>query len=63
MPARKLFANGGNAAGMTATALHANLTLVRVANMDLSYAPPYSPLWDSVAISARVVSEKLVEGG
>ncbi len=37
-----------------AAALHANFTLAQVENMDLSYAPPYSPLWDPVAIAARI---------
>jgi len=28
-------------------------------NLDLSYAPPYSPVWDPVLIAARQV-EKLI---
>ena len=44
---------------MLATALHAGFTVEEVADLDLSYAPPYSPLWDPVAIAARVAMKKL----
>jgi len=43
-----------------ATALHAGFTLEEVTDIDLSYAPPYSPLWDPVAIAARVAMKKLI---
>ena len=36
-----------------ATALHAGLTVQDMINLDLSYAPPYSPVWDPVLIAAR----------
>ena len=42
-----------------AAALHADFTLAQIEELDLSYAPPYSPLWDPVAIAARVAMEKL----
>jgi NADPH-dependent 2,4-dienoyl-CoA reductase/sulfur reductase-like enzyme len=42
-----------------ATALHAGFTVEEVENLDLSYAPPISPLWDPVAIAARVAGKKL----
>jgi len=42
-----------------ATALHAGFTVDEVADLDLSYAPPYSPLWDPVAVAARVASKKV----
>ncbi len=42
-----------------ATALQAGFTLEEVADIDLSYAPPYSPVWDPVAIAARVAMKKL----
>jgi NADPH-dependent 2,4-dienoyl-CoA reductase/sulfur reductase-like enzyme len=38
-----------------ATALHAGLTAAEIIDLDLSYAPPYSPVWDPVAIAARQV--------
>jgi NADPH-dependent 2,4-dienoyl-CoA reductase/sulfur reductase-like enzyme len=36
-----------------ATALHAGLTIEDLLNLDLGYAPPYSPVWDPVLIAAR----------
>jgi NADPH-dependent 2,4-dienoyl-CoA reductase/sulfur reductase-like enzyme len=38
-----------------ATALHAGLTVDEIVDLDLSYAPPYSPVWDPVAMAARQV--------
>jgi NADPH-dependent 2,4-dienoyl-CoA reductase/sulfur reductase-like enzyme len=42
-----------------ATALHGGMTVQEMVHLDLSYAPPYSPVWDPVLIAARQV-EKLV---
>lgn len=42
-----------------ATALHAGFTVAEVADLDLSYAPPYSPVWDPVAIAARQTLKKV----
>ena len=42
-----------------ATALHAGFTVAEIADLDLSYAPPYSPLWDPVAIAARMTLKKV----
>jgi NADPH-dependent 2,4-dienoyl-CoA reductase/sulfur reductase-like enzyme len=36
-----------------ATALHAGFTVAEMIHLDLSYAPPYSPVWDPVLIAAR----------
>jgi hypothetical protein len=36
-----------------ATALHADFTVDQIVDLDLSYAPPFSPVWDPVAIAAR----------
>jgi NADPH-dependent 2,4-dienoyl-CoA reductase/sulfur reductase-like enzyme len=36
-----------------ATALHAGFTVQEMIHLDLSYAPPYSPVWDPVLIAAR----------
>ena len=36
-----------------ATALHAGFTVQEMLHLDLSYAPPYSPVWDPVLIAAR----------
>ncbi len=35
------------------TALTAGMSCAEVAELDLAYAPPFSPLWDPVAIAAR----------
>jgi NADPH-dependent 2,4-dienoyl-CoA reductase/sulfur reductase-like enzyme len=42
-----------------ATALHAGMKVQDMVHLDLSYAPPYSPVWDPVLIAARQV-EKLI---
>lgn len=42
-----------------AAALHGGFTLAEIEEMDLSYAPTYSPLWDPVAVAARVAAKKL----
>ncbi|MFZ0927800.1 MAG: FAD-dependent oxidoreductase [Syntrophobacteraceae bacterium] len=36
-----------------ATSLHAGFTVDEMINLDLSYAPPHSPVWDPVVIAAR----------
>jgi NADPH-dependent 2,4-dienoyl-CoA reductase/sulfur reductase-like enzyme len=40
-----------------ATALHAGFTVQEMIHLDLSYAPPYSPVWDPVLIAARRAAE------
>jgi NADPH-dependent 2,4-dienoyl-CoA reductase/sulfur reductase-like enzyme len=42
-----------------ATALSVGLTVYEMINLDLSYAPPYSPVWDPVLIAARKAVELL----
>jgi len=42
-----------------ATALHARMRVDEVVDLDLAYAPPFSSVWDPVAIAARVLSGKL----
>jgi NADPH-dependent 2,4-dienoyl-CoA reductase/sulfur reductase-like enzyme len=42
-----------------ATALHGGIKVQEMVNLDLSYAPPYSPVWDPVLMAARQV-EKLI---
>ncbi|ALC17776.1 NADPH-dependent 2,4-dienoyl-CoA reductase/sulfur reductase [Desulfuromonas soudanensis] len=36
-----------------ATALHAGMTVQQIVDLDLSYAPPFSPVWDPVQTAAR----------
>jgi NADPH-dependent 2,4-dienoyl-CoA reductase/sulfur reductase-like enzyme len=42
-----------------ATVLHAGFTVEEMINLDLAYAPPFSPVWDPVVIAARAVAKKL----
>ena len=42
-----------------ATALHAGMTVEEVQNLDLAYAPPFSPTWDPVATAAKVLNGRL----
>jgi NADPH-dependent 2,4-dienoyl-CoA reductase/sulfur reductase-like enzyme len=39
-----------------ATALTAGMTVDEMINLDLAYAPPYSPVWDPVVTAARVAA-------
>jgi NADPH-dependent 2,4-dienoyl-CoA reductase/sulfur reductase-like enzyme len=42
-----------------ATALHAEFAVDRLIDLDLSYAPPFSPVWDPVQIAARQLIKKV----
>jgi NADPH-dependent 2,4-dienoyl-CoA reductase/sulfur reductase-like enzyme len=42
-----------------AVALHAGFTVEEMINLDLGYAPPFSPVWDPVVTAARAVVKKL----
>lgn len=42
-----------------ATALSAGMTAADLVGLDLSYAPPYSPVWDPVQIAARQLLNEL----
>jgi NADPH-dependent 2,4-dienoyl-CoA reductase/sulfur reductase-like enzyme len=48
---------GGPGAGKridtVATALWAEMTVDELVNVDLSYAPPFGPVWDPVSMAAR----------
>jgi NADPH-dependent 2,4-dienoyl-CoA reductase/sulfur reductase-like enzyme len=46
-----------------ATALHAKMTVHDVEGLDLSYAPPFAPVYDPVLIAARVAVKQLEEAG
>jgi hypothetical protein len=43
-----------------ATALHAGFTVEDMIHLDLSYAPPYSSVWDPVHLAARRAAAALV---
>jgi hypothetical protein len=36
-----------------ATALHARMRLEELIDLDLAYAPPFSGVWDPIAMAAR----------
>jgi NADPH-dependent 2,4-dienoyl-CoA reductase/sulfur reductase-like enzyme len=42
-----------------ATALHSDLTVTELENLDLAYAPPFSPVWDPVLTAGRVLQGQL----
>jgi NADPH-dependent 2,4-dienoyl-CoA reductase/sulfur reductase-like enzyme len=42
-----------------ATALHAKMTVRDLADIDMSYAPPFSPVWDPVAMAALQALKKV----
>jgi len=42
-----------------ATALHAGFTVEEMINLDLGYAPPFSPVWDPIVTAAREAAKKL----
>jgi NADPH-dependent 2,4-dienoyl-CoA reductase/sulfur reductase-like enzyme len=42
-----------------ATALTAEMTVEQMTALDLSYAPPFSPVWDPVLLAARKAAESL----
>ena len=44
-----------------ATALEGEMTVDEVENLDLAYAPPFSPVWDPVLVAAKVLNSSLEE--
>jgi len=44
-----------------ATALEGDMTVGEVENLDLAYAPPFSPVWDPVLVAAKVLNGSLDE--
>ena len=43
----------------TATAIWNGMAVDEMVNMDLFYAPPFSPVWDPVLIAVRKLSEQV----
>jgi NADPH-dependent 2,4-dienoyl-CoA reductase/sulfur reductase-like enzyme len=43
-----------------ATALHNHMTVKDISNLDLSYAPPFSPIWDPVLIAVNDINKKRI---
>jgi hypothetical protein len=40
-----------------ATALHHQLTVTDLQRLDLSYAPPFAPVWDPILVAANVAAK------
>jgi len=63
MMRERLVIIGGSGSGkridILAVALHAGMTVPEMLNLDLAYAPPFSPVWDPVLIAARQALHKL----
>ncbi|MBW3615854.1 MAG: FAD-dependent oxidoreductase [Actinobacteria bacterium] len=49
----------GKRIDVLATALTAGMTVEEMTALDLSYAPPFSPVWDPVLITARKAAEAI----
>ena len=43
----------GKRIDVVATALHARMSVEQMTHLDLSYAPPFGPVWDPVLVAAR----------
>jgi CoA-dependent NAD(P)H sulfur oxidoreductase len=49
--------------GVRATALHAGLSVGDLAALDLSYAPPYAPVYDPVLLAANQAVQTAATAG
>ena len=49
---------GGKKIDVLATALAAKMTIEDIQKLDLSYAPPFAPVWDSILIAANLARKK-----
>lgn len=45
-----------------AAALHARMNVEQLAGLDLSYAPPFAPVWDPILVAANAMLRKLRGG-
>ena len=52
-------ADAGKRIDVLATALWNEMTVAEVSGMDLSYAPPFSPVWDPVLLAAGKAAAKV----
>jgi NADPH-dependent 2,4-dienoyl-CoA reductase/sulfur reductase-like enzyme len=44
---------------VAAMALHARLRVAEMLHLDLSYAPPFGPVWDPILVAANEAMKKL----
>ena len=49
---------GGKKIDVLATALQAEMTIDDLQKLDLSYAPPFSAVWDPILIAANIARKK-----
>jgi len=49
----------GKRIDILATALHAGMTVDEMIHLDLSYAPPFAPVWDPVLIAVRQIVKQV----
>ena len=42
-----------------ATAIYKQMTVFEISELDLAYAPPYSPVWDPILVAANVAVKKV----
>ena len=49
---------GAKKIDVLATAIHAKMRIEDIQNLDLSYAPPFAPVWDPILIAANVARRK-----
>ena len=42
-----------------ATAIYKHMTVFEIAELDLAYAPPYSPVWDPILVAANLAVKKV----
>ncbi|MBJ6800800.1 FAD-dependent oxidoreductase [Geomonas propionica] len=42
-----------------ATAIYKKMTVFEIAELDLSYSPPYAPVWDPILVAANVAVKKV----
>jgi len=50
---------GAKKIDVLATALAAKMTIEDLQKLDLSYAPPFAPVWDPILIAANIARKKL----
>ncbi len=51
---------GAKKIDVLATALKAKMTIEDIQDLDLAYAPPFSPVWDPILIAANIAEKKLL---
>jgi len=44
---------------VAAMALHARMRIPEILHLDLSYAPPFAPVWDPLLIAANEAHKKI----